>query len=182
MNQPATGPVNELFFSGHGDPRHKCVAIGFHNNTPVVYKLETVDLPQGTRTTMTFNEQTPVAHLDWAMGVHLGAVIRGSDRTPMADFVSRGSTNTARRFKTSANGREQFEWRRLGSQHPYAYELISITPETTARIATYDPTPREVPKMGRAYAYLKFTFHEDVLLRDALVALCLNRWIDWRGM
>ncbi len=36
--------------------------------------------------------------------------------------------------------------------------------------------------MGRAYAYLKFTFHEEALLRDALVALCLNRWIDWQGM
>ena len=36
--------VNELFFTGPGDPRHKCVAIGFHNGTPVVYKFETVDL------------------------------------------------------------------------------------------------------------------------------------------
>ena len=59
---------------------------------------------------------------------------------------------------------------------------MSITPDNTARIATYDPTPREVPKMGRAYAYLRYTFHEEHLLRDALLALCLNRWIDWQGM
>ena len=54
MNPPPTGSVNELFFSGGGDPRHKCVAIGYHNNAPVVYKFETVDLPQGTRTTVRF--------------------------------------------------------------------------------------------------------------------------------
>ena len=61
-------------------------------------------------------------------------------------------------------------------------QLLSITPEATARIATYDPTPKEVPKMGRAYAYLRYTFQEDLLLRDCLLALCLNRWIDWQGM
>ncbi|KAI0713450.1 hypothetical protein C8Q76DRAFT_462072 [Earliella scabrosa] len=179
---PPTGPVNELFFSGTGDPRHKCVAIGYHNNAPVVYKFETVDLPQGTRTTVTFNEQSPVAFLDWAVGVHLGSVLRGPDSTPMADFVSGGTTANARQFRTNTDGPEVFEWRRLGNKQPYAYELISLTPGGSARIATYDPTPREVPKMGRAYAYLKFTFHEEALLRDALVALCLNRWVDWRGM
>ena len=36
--------------------------------------------------------------------------------------------------------------------------------------------------MGRAYAYLRYTFQEDMLLRDSLLALCLNRWIDWQGM
>ncbi len=54
MTQAPAGSVNELFFSGGGDPRHKCVAIGYHNNTPVVYKFETVDLPQGTSTTVRF--------------------------------------------------------------------------------------------------------------------------------
>ena len=62
-------------------------------------------------------------------------------------------------------------------------QLFSITPPgTEARIATYDPTPKEIPGTGPAYAYLQFTFHEESLLRDALLALCLNRWIDWRGM
>ncbi|RPD59153.1 hypothetical protein L227DRAFT_654173, partial [Lentinus tigrinus ALCF2SS1-6] len=138
------GIVNELFFTGQGDPRHKCVAIGYHNNAPVVYKFETVDLPQGTRTTVTFNEHTEVALLDWAMGVHLGSVFRDTERTtPMADFVSHGTTSTARQFRSHTAGNELFEWRRLGNRQPYAYELISIRPETTARIATYDPTPRE---------------------------------------
>ncbi len=41
---------------------------------------------------MTFNERSPVAFFDWALGVHLGSVLRGSERTPMADFVSCGST------------------------------------------------------------------------------------------
>ncbi|RDX52685.1 hypothetical protein OH76DRAFT_118499 [Lentinus brumalis] len=174
--------VNELFFTGQGDPRHKCVAIGYHNNAPVVYKFDTVDLPQSTRTTVTFNEHIEVAFLDWAVGVHLGSVLRDTDRIPMADFVSHGTTNTARQFRSSTDGNELFEWRRLGNRQPYAYELMSLSSETTARIATYDPTPREVPKVGRAYAYLKYTFQEEPLLRDALVALCLNRWIDWRGM
>ncbi|TBU29052.1 hypothetical protein BD311DRAFT_721272 [Dichomitus squalens] len=144
------GIVNELFFTGPGDPRHKCVAIGYHNTVPIVYKFETVDLPQGTRTTVTFNEQTVVAYFDWAVCNHLGSIIRGGDRTPMADFVSRGSIDTARQFQAVMNGREIFEWRRLGNRQPYAYELFSITPETTARIATYDPTPKDVPKLGRA--------------------------------
>ena len=43
---------------------------------------------------MTFNEQTAAACLDWAVGVHLGSVLREADRTPMAEFVSRGSMNT----------------------------------------------------------------------------------------
>ncbi len=47
--------VNELFFTGPGDPRHKCVAIGYHNAAPIVYKFETLDLPQGTRTTVHFS-------------------------------------------------------------------------------------------------------------------------------
>ena len=46
------GIVNELFFTGPGDPRHKCVAIGYHNTVPIAYKFETIDLPQGTRTTV----------------------------------------------------------------------------------------------------------------------------------
>ena len=51
--QPIEGAIiNELYYTGQGDPRHKCVAIGYHNNAPVVYKFETVDLPQGTRTTV----------------------------------------------------------------------------------------------------------------------------------
>ena len=44
--------INELYYTGQGDPRHKCVAIGYHRNEPVVYKFDTVDLPQGTRTTV----------------------------------------------------------------------------------------------------------------------------------
>ncbi len=105
--------VNELFFTGQGDPRHKCVAIGYHNNAPVVYRFDTVDLPQGTRTSVrvvrpvpnrgltdwayqvTFNEHIEVAFLDWAVGVHLGSVLRDTDRIPMADFVSHGTTNTS---------------------------------------------------------------------------------------
>ena len=49
---PAQTPINEIYFTGQGDPRHRCVAIGFQNNVPVVYKFDTVDLPQGTRTTV----------------------------------------------------------------------------------------------------------------------------------
>lgn len=55
--------VNELFFTGPGDPRHKCVAIGYHNGAPIVYKFETLDLPQGTRTTVCFSRRPTVAGL-----------------------------------------------------------------------------------------------------------------------
>lgn len=56
--------VNELFFTGPGDPRHKCVAIGYHNSAPIVYKFETLDLPQGTRTTVPFPRRSIEAGAD----------------------------------------------------------------------------------------------------------------------
>ncbi|KAI0329826.1 hypothetical protein GY45DRAFT_1303929 [Cubamyces sp. BRFM 1775] len=172
--------INELYYTGQGDPRHKCVAIGYHRNEPVVYKFDTVDLPQGTRTTVTYNEQSVVAFFDWALATHLGAMIRGGEREPMTDLVMPGSTETARMFTSGRDEKEKFEWRRIGDKHPYGYELFSLDPES--RIARYDPTPRELPRIGRAYALLEYGFHEDNLIRDALLALCLNRWIDWRGM
>ncbi|KAL7283056.1 hypothetical protein ACG7TL_002480 [Trametes sanguinea] len=172
--------INELYFTGQGDPRHKCVAIGYHRNEPVVYKFDTVDLPQGTRTTVTYNEQFVVAFFDWALGTHLGSVIKGADREPMSNLVAPGSNDRARSFRSGRDGKEKFEWRRVGNKHPFGYELFSMAPES--RIARYDPTPRELPKVGRAYALLEYGFHEDNLIRDALLALCLNRWIDWRGM
>ena len=61
-------------------------------------------------------------------------------------------------------------------------QLFSITRGAEARIATYDPTPRQIPQIGCAHAHLRYTFPEQALLRDALLALCLNRWIDWKGM
>ncbi|KAH9857646.1 hypothetical protein C2E23DRAFT_719935 [Lenzites betulinus] len=172
--------INELYFTGQGDPRHKCVAIGYHRDEPVVYKFDTVDLPQGTRTTVTYNEQHVLAFFDWALAVHLGSVTRGPNRAPMTDLVMPGSIPTARAFDSGRGGRERFEWRRIGDKHPFGYELFSLAPES--RIGRYDPTPRELPKIGRAYALLEYGFHEDELARDALLALCLNRWIDWRGM
>ncbi|KAL1947416.1 hypothetical protein VTO73DRAFT_14377 [Trametes versicolor] len=232
--------INELYFTGQGDPRHKCVAIGYHRDEPVVYKFDTVDLPQGTRTTVsaspigsspwphqiahpvprarlapapqtprplprhrsrrsrcgsalarafalgpapmqvTYNEQSVVAFFDWALAVHLGSVIKGADRAPMAELVKHGSSKSARSFQSGRGGSEKFEWRRVGDKHPYGYELFSLEPES--RIGRYDPTPRELPKIGRAYALLEYGFHEENLIRDALLALCLNRWIDWRGM
>ncbi|KAI0654760.1 hypothetical protein C8Q70DRAFT_1141597 [Cubamyces menziesii] len=179
--QPIEGAIiNELYYTGQGDPRHKCVAIGYHRNEPVVYKFDTVDLPQGTRTTVTFNEQSVVAFFDWALATHLGSVIKGAEREPMTSLVMPGSTETARMFSSGRDGEEKFEWRRIGDKHPYGYELFSLDPES--RIARYDPTPRELPRIGRAYALLEYGFHEDNLIRDALLALCLNRWIDWRGM
>ena len=100
------------------------------------YVVGTTPSPQ-----ITFNEQTVVAYFDWGLCNHLGSIIRGSDRTAMADFVSRGSTDksvtpqhgqiysthtgfiSARQFQTVTNGRETFEWRRLGNRQPYAYEV-----------------------------------------------------------
>ena len=114
--------VNEIYFTGPGDPRNRCVAIGFQNNVPVLYKFDTVELAQSIRTTVStvdpspslddrggfcaqlapnsgvykqvkFNQETDIAYLDWELGNHLGSVVRGKTRTPMADFVARGSAN-----------------------------------------------------------------------------------------
>ena len=70
---------------------------------------------------------------------------------------------------------------RLDVHCSHGAQLMSITATGEGRIATYDPTPREIAEVGHAYAYLQYTFPEEALLRDALLALCLNRWVDWRG-
>ncbi len=41
--------------------------------------------------------------------------------------------------------------------------------------------PRETP-VGPAHALLQYSFDDDRLMLEALLALSLNRWIDWRGL
>lgn len=35
--------------------------------------------------------------------------------------------------------------------------------------------------VGVVHAVLAFNFNDDTLLVKALVALCVNRWLDWTG-
>ncbi len=43
------------------------------------------------------------------------------------------------------------------------------------------PNLRETP-VGPSHALLQCSFDDEALLLDALLALCLNRWIDWQGL
>ncbi|CDO69387.1 hypothetical protein BN946_scf184575.g12 [Trametes cinnabarina] len=175
--------INELYFTGQGDPATSASRSDTTETSPS-YTSSTLSTfrkaPEPRSLSVTYNEQFVVAFLDWALGVHLGSVIKGADREPMTNLVAPGSSDRARSFKSGRAGKEKFEWRRVGNKHPFGYELFSM--DTESRIARYDPTPRNLPKVGRAYALLEYGFHEDNLIRDALLALCLNRWIDWRGM
>ncbi|KAH9923951.1 uncharacterized protein BXZ73DRAFT_103684 [Epithele typhae] len=192
---------DELFFFGTNDPRQGDVLIGFRNDIPVLYRFDTMDLPTGTRTTVRFNEQLELALLNWTMGKHMGSLVRNFNRTaaargcaphraasnatPMADYVARGSVPNGRQFRSRAVARnEVFEWRRLGlgpTGRPEHYELFAISPAGEDRIATFAPDVREIENQGRSYARLRYTFpDEEELLHDAVIALCLNRWIDWQ--
>ena len=40
-----------------------------------------------------YNEKVDIAYLDWDVGTHLGAVVQGTKRTHMGEFVARGSSD-----------------------------------------------------------------------------------------
>jgi len=119
-----------------------------------------------------------VAWLDWAHGNHLGfvTIANRQQSVSMTHFVMHGSTPNSRVF-LSSNGR-QYEWRRCDDD-PNSYDLCLRT--NMARIATYRRYDQATP-VGPSYAFMSYLFDNDPLLLEALVALCINRWIDWQGM
>jgi len=163
----------ELFFTGRDDPRDGCVVIG-RDVKPVFLEFETSDNPT-IRTTIQRNEQV-VAAFDWTPGNHLGRCRIGAREIPMAQLVLPGSAPNARMF-LSSDGR-RFEWRRRLHDDPNSYDLFTA-PNT--RIAIFRRFAQLTP-VGPSHGVLQYAFSHDLLLLEALLALCFNRWIDWRGM
>ncbi|OBZ75878.1 hypothetical protein A0H81_04773 [Grifola frondosa] len=171
----ATNGINDLFFTGSGDPRHGCVILGEHNDKPVAFHFDTPQLPTSIRTTIYRDGNQPVAYFDWAVGVHLGTMTKGTKQQPMSYLVMRGSTPQARMFESGKGIR--YEWRKLEDQVD-AYDLYA---GPTTQIAKFRRIEKQTP-VGRSHALLEYSFDDEELLLDCLLALCLNRWIAWRGL
>lgn len=162
----------EIYFTGRDDPRNGCIVIG-EDTKPVFFEFETQYLsPSSARTTISSN-RSPVAALDWLNG-GLGVATIGDREIPMAHLVQQGSSTSARRFP-SADGR-QYEWRKCHAD-PRSYELFS-GPNT--RIAKFQKLSQATP-IGPSHGTLQYSFSHDLLLLEALIALNLNRWLDWTG-
>jgi len=165
----------DLFFTGRDDPR-SCVIIG-EDVKPVFLCFETERQMDNMRTMVHRNNKDLVAYFEWSPGNHLGSAIIGTRRMPMSHFVQPGSYNNARSF-LSANG-NRFEWRRCPDS-PTSYDLYS---GPAVRIAAFRRYSQEIQTaVGPSHAILQYTFTQELLLVEALLALCVNRCIDLYGI
>jgi hypothetical protein len=161
----------DLYFTGKDDPRG-CIVIG-EDTKPVYLVFETSHIPS-TRTTVYRNQEEVVALFDWIPGNHFGRAVIGTKQLPMSNLVLPGSAPNARLFWSEGT---RFEWRRC-YEDPNSYDLFAIP---NKRIAIFRRYAQSTP-IGPSHGMLQYTFSHDRLLLEALLALCLNRWIDWRGM
>jgi len=163
----------KLYFTGRDDPRDASIVIG-EDTTPIFFEFETaVVAPCLTRTTVSSNRR-PVAAFDWdADGNRLGVVTVGDRECPMEHLVLPGSSPNARRFQ-AADGRF-YEWRRR-YRTSESYELY-VGPNTPP-IAVYCRYAQATP-IGPSHGTLEYSFTDELFLLEALLALNLNRWLDW---
>ncbi|KAH7910644.1 hypothetical protein BJ138DRAFT_1180114 [Hygrophoropsis aurantiaca] len=162
----------KLYFSGNDDARDGCLIIG-EDTRPVFFELDTSPGPNYAVTTTISSDRAPVAAFDWYnSGNDFGIATIGNRELPMAHLVMPGSCPNARTF-TSADGR-QYEWRRCYND-PQSYELYA---QPNVRIAYFRRFPQETP-IGISHAYFEYGFNHPLLLLEALLALSLNRWLDW---
>jgi len=106
----------------------------------------------------------------------LGGATIGSRQIPMSQLViPSGTSNNARTF-ISADG-NKFEWRRC-LDNPSSYDLFAAQ---DIRIAGFRRLTQPTA-IGPSHAIVQYTFNHDPLLIEALLALCVNRWIDLHGV
>ncbi|KAF8232310.1 hypothetical protein L208DRAFT_1272732 [Tricholoma matsutake] len=165
----------DLFFTGRDDPR-RCVIIG-EDTKPIYFCFETLErgLIPCTRTTLYRNDKDACARLEWSPGNHLGSATIGSRQMPMSHLVLPGSNNNARSFISSDGKR--FEWRQRLDE-PSSYDLFAAP---NVQIAAFRRCSHATV-VGPSHGLLRYTFSQDLLLVEALLSLCLNRWIDLYGV
>ncbi|KAI0071814.1 hypothetical protein K474DRAFT_1712146 [Panus rudis PR-1116 ss-1] len=163
----------DLFFTGKDDPRDGCIMMGHVGARPIYYHCETTTTTNSTRTTF-YRDANPVAQFEWSLGYHLGNLNVGRRQIPMTYLVMPGTIANARMF---ASGTRRYEWRRTTDG---GYDLHE---GPSSRIGGFRrfPQPRETP-VGPAHALLQYTFDNDELMLDCLLALSINRWIDLHGL
>ncbi|KAF9246120.1 hypothetical protein BU15DRAFT_40109 [Melanogaster broomeanus] len=168
-----------IYFTGKDDPRDGCIVMG-EDQEPVFFEFETAFVPETSTTRTTIcSDQHPVAAFDWDMnGAGLGLATVGDRVFPMEHLVIPGPgakhpfSCSARRFQ-AANGRF-YDWRR--SANSGSYELYAAP--NTPPIAVYSQFPQETP-IGPSHGILEYNFVDALFLLEALLALNLNRWLDW---
>jgi len=156
-----------LHFTGEGGIRD-LQAIG-ESTKPIFFEFETgaSRYNPGNRTEIKMN-RTPVATFDWHIGDRLGLAMICGRQMVMSQLAYDTDTNC--RLFASEDG-TRYEWRRLSKD---AYDLYLIPQTIIAKFRLeYEDTP-----VGPCYAYLQFCFDNDLLLLEAMLALCVNRWID----
>ncbi|VDB99944.1 unnamed protein product [Peniophora sp. CBMAI 1063] len=163
----------EARFIGTGDPRHCSIVAAVPADSNMIFEtvraLETVTNVRG-------HDGREIATFRWILGTAPGqAMVRG-ERKHMADLaIMTGYAPGYRAFdSTDTEGtRVRFLWQHVGGCN---YDLY--TPHGV-RIGQYVEAPQAVQTpAGRVYATFRFSFDHDTLFIDAMLALCVNKWID----
>jgi len=123
-----------------------------------------------------------LASLEWSPGNHLGMAIIGTRRIPMSHLVLPSPANNARNFVSGSDGR-RYEWRRCFPENS-GYDLFIVP--NNIRIAAFRRLEQMIETVvGPAVGLLQTTAslaNNELLLLEALLSLCLFRWIDLHGM
>ncbi|TFK72179.1 hypothetical protein BDN72DRAFT_816375 [Pluteus cervinus] len=171
----ATGTTYDLFFTGKDDPRC-CVVIG-EDTKPVYFAFETERGVLPNVSTLVYkNNNVLCARLDWLAGNHLGSATIGSRQLLMTDLVRVSAASTNSREFESSNG-QRFEWRRC-RDNPTSYDLYAIP---NSRIAVFRRCQQQTV-VGPSHGLFQYAFNHEAFLLEALITLCLNRWIDLHGV
>lgn len=180
MPDTAGTPSNlEVHFLHSDDPRD-----GFHvmsTNPLVFFSFQTPMGLLSTHTLVTNGNGATVATLNWTGMSALGTVTwhgRNPSETHMVDLVAPfQSMLDSRAFHCEGPDRvvRTFWWRRLPHGN---YDLYAAhEPDTLIGLFRMHRPP-EVLTVGNNYATFFFVFLHEPLLLHALLALCLNRWLD----
>jgi hypothetical protein len=153
-----------------------------------------------------------VATFCWIQGNHLGRAVIGTKQITMSQLVMPGSTpqyvflsvvlNEKNKKITPQRSyvlvrRNQLRMAKIlrrsqclpcasfnprptstALSYPFKHQLFALP---DINIAVFRRFAQATP-IGPSHGMLHYTFSHDPLLLEALLALCLNRWIDWRGM
>ncbi|KIK97404.1 hypothetical protein PAXRUDRAFT_226903 [Paxillus rubicundulus Ve08.2h10] len=162
-----------IYFTGNDDPRDGGIVIG-EDERPVYFEFETELIPPSQTRTTIYSDRQPVAAFDWgADGNSLGVVTIGDREFPMLLLVMSSPVLSARRFQAAGGG--FYDWRRV-SRNPNSYELYAAP--NTQPIAVYHQFSQATP-IGPSHGTLEYNFTDCLFLLEALLALNINRWIDW---
>ncbi|PPR04957.1 hypothetical protein CVT24_010415 [Panaeolus cyanescens] len=177
----------DLFFTGRDDPR-SCVIIG-EDVKPVYFCFETSErnLMPNVRTMVYRNNKEVCAKLEWSPGNHLGGATIGNRSLPMSHLVLPGSSTRSFPLFTTCHSAHALLYQQTG--HGSSGERIEIIHRRmmylyaaqNMRIAVFTRIT-QATAVGPSHGLLQYTFVHDTLLIEALVALCLNRWIDLHGV